>query len=63
MNHKMFATEFAVAEVFQQRFESLAAFPRMNGQRIADLKELSDEVRQALGISVEQWNQATQVEE
>lgn len=63
MNHKMFATEFAVAEVFQQRFESLAALPRMNMQRIADLKELSDEVRKALNVGVDEWNQATQVEE
>ena len=52
-----------IAEVFQQRFESLAALPRMNMQRIAELKELGDEVRKALGISAEEWNEATQVEE
>ena len=56
----MTLTEHAVAEVFQAEFEQLSQFPRMNMRRIEILRELSNEVRSALGAGVDEWTQATE---
>ena len=59
----MTLTDHAVAAVFQAEFEQLSQFPRMNMRRVEILQELSNEVRTALGVGVDEWNEATKVED